>query len=80
MSIGKSRTVSSVSSVDSLPLPIDNNQKRSEGFTMRSALALLVLGLLLLVAACTTTPNSEKPKILCPACGTELDSIFHKHF
>jgi len=47
---------------------------------MRSALALLVLGLLLLVAACTTTPNSEKPKILCPACGTELDSIFHKHF
>ena len=47
---------------------------------MRKALALLVLVLLLLVAACTTTPSSEKPKILCPACGTELDSIFHKHF
>ena len=77
MSIGKSLTVSTV---DSLPFPTDNDQKYSEGTTMRSALALTVLGLLLLVAACTTTPNSEKPKILCPACGTELDSIFHKHF
>lgn len=47
---------------------------------MRKALAMLVLSLLLLAAACTTTPNSEKPKILCPACGTELDSIFHQHF
>jgi hypothetical protein len=42
---------------------------------------LLVLVLFLLAAAaCTTTPSSEKPKILCPACGTELDSIFHQRF
>ena len=47
---------------------------------MYKALALLVLGLLLLVAACTTTPSSEKPKIHCPACGTELDSIFQQRF
>jgi xanthine/uracil permease len=77
MSIGKSLASSSV---DSLPIPADNDQKHSKGTAMRKALALLVLSLLLLVAACTTTPNSEKPKILCPACGTELDSIFHKHF
>jgi hypothetical protein len=47
---------------------------------MHKALALLVLGLFLLAAACTTTPSSEKPKIHCPACGTELDSIFQQRF
>jgi hypothetical protein len=47
---------------------------------MRTFIALLTLALLVLAAACTTTPNEEKPKIYCPACGTELDSIFHKHF
>jgi starvation-inducible outer membrane lipoprotein len=56
------------------------NKMHLKGTAMRKALALLILSLFLLVAACTTTPNSEKPKILCPACGTELDSIFHKHF
>jgi len=77
MSVGKSLASSSV---DSLSIAADNDQKPSKGTAMRKALALLVLSLLLLAAACTTTPNSEKPKILCPACGTELDSIFHKHF
>jgi hypothetical protein len=47
---------------------------------MRTLPALLALTLLLLAAACTTTPNGEKPKIYCPACGTEFDSIYHKHF
>lgn len=39
---------------------------------------VLVLGLL--TTGCTTTPTAEKPKVLCPACGSELDAIFHKHF
>lgn len=47
---------------------------------MRKVVALLVVGLSLLAAACTTTPDKARPKILCPACGTELDSIYHKHF
>ena len=47
---------------------------------MRTFCVLLGLIMLLLVSGCTTTPSNEKPKIYCPACGTELDSIFHKHF
>jgi hypothetical protein len=77
MSVGKSLASSSV---DSVSIAADNDQKHSKGTAMRKALALLILSLFLLAAACTTTPNSEKPKILCPACGTELDSVFHKHF
>ena len=46
---------------------------------MRTCLLMLIVGLLL-VAGCTTTPTQEKPKVLCPACGSELDAIFHKHF
>ena len=47
---------------------------------MRTVLSLIVLGCLLFAAGCTTTANSEKPKIHCPACGTDLDAIMHKHF
>lgn len=47
---------------------------------MRTVLALLVLSLVAFAAGCTTTPNEEKPKIYCPACGTDLDSLYHKHF
>lgn len=47
---------------------------------MRPFLALLALCLLLMAAGCTTTSSGEKPKILCPACGTELDSIYHQRF
>ena len=47
---------------------------------MRIFSALIIAGLLLLMTACTTTADKERPKILCPACGTELDSIYHKHF
>ena len=42
--------------------------------------ALVLIICLLFVAGCTTTPTQEKPKVLCPACGSELDAIFHKHF
>lgn len=47
---------------------------------MRIFPALFVLGILLLTVACTTTPDKDRPKILCPACGSELDSIYHKRF
>lgn len=44
-------------------------------------LSVLILGILLLVSTgCTTTPRDEKPKIHCPACGTDLDALFHKNF
>jgi hypothetical protein len=46
---------------------------------MRPFLFLLAL-CLSLVAGCTTTPRDDKPKIHCPACGTELDAIFQKKF
>jgi hypothetical protein len=44
------------------------------------ALSVLIVFCLLLVAGCTTTQNADKPKIHCPACGTEFDAIFHKNF
>ena len=47
---------------------------------MRIFLILLVSGLLLLGAGCTMTPQQERPKVLCPACGSELDAVIHKHF
>ena len=43
-------------------------------------LSLFMISLLLLAAGCTTTANSEKPRIHCPACGTDLDAVMHKHF
>jgi hypothetical protein len=51
-----------------------------KGASMRTFLAFLALCALLTSVGCTTTPEKERPKILCPACGTELDSIFHKRF
>jgi hypothetical protein len=51
-----------------------------EGAAMRTVLILLTLCLSLILAGCTTTANGEKPKIHCPACGTDLDALFHKHF
>ena len=47
---------------------------------MRIPYLLLMLGLLLFAAGCTTTPREEKPIIHCPACGSELDAIYHKNF
>ncbi len=47
---------------------------------MRLCFGLTALVLLLMIVGCTTTADKERPKILCPACGTELDSIFHKRF
>jgi hypothetical protein len=51
-----------------------------QGAAMRIFLSLFLLGMLLLTTACTTTPDKDRPKIICPACGTELDSIYHKRF
>lgn len=47
---------------------------------MRILMTFLMLGVLLLAAGCTTTPREERVLIHCPACGTELDAIFHKGF
>ena len=47
---------------------------------MRLFSGLTALVLLLMIVGCTTTPGKEQPKIHCPACGTELDSLFHKRF
>ena len=47
---------------------------------MRMFLSLLLFGVLLLAAGCTTTPREEMPRIHCPACGTEFDAIFQKNF
>jgi prepilin signal peptidase PulO-like enzyme (type II secretory pathway) len=46
---------------------------------MRNFALLLIIGLLLAVG-CTTTPREDRPKVLCPACGSELDAVIHKHF
>ncbi|GEM_PF-5182547 len=43
-------------------------------------LSLLFFALVILSAGCTTTPADQKPKVLCPACGAEVDAIFHQHF
>ena len=40
-------------------------------------LALIVVALLI---ACAPLPEQEKAKVLCPACGTEFDALYHKHF
>jgi hypothetical protein len=47
---------------------------------MRTLFWLIVCGCLLLAVGCTTTASSEKPRIHCPACGTDLDAIMHKRF
>ena len=47
---------------------------------MRNLSLLLLAILLLLALGCTTAPAKERPKIHCPACGTELDAIFQKNF
>lgn len=51
-----------------------------KGAYMRVSLVFLAIGLVLLAAGCTMTPDKDRPKIYCPACGTELDSIYHMNF
>jgi len=58
----------------------DAGMTTGQGVAMRTILLLPMIGLLLMVAGCTTTPREEKVIIHCPACGTELDAIIHKHF
>jgi hypothetical protein len=47
---------------------------------MRVLFFISVLCLLMFAVGCTTTSDKDRPKILCPACGTELDSIYHTRF
>lgn len=47
---------------------------------MRVLSLLVISALLLMVVGCTTTPQQERPKVLCPACGSELDAVIHTHF
>lgn len=47
---------------------------------MRTPVTLLLLCLLILASGCTTSPQPDRPKILCPACGSELDAIIQKRF
>ena len=46
--------------------------------TLRS----LILGVLLIVvlAACTAAADKDRGRVLCPACGAELDALYEKHF
>jgi len=47
---------------------------------MRIPMSLLLIAALLGTAGCTTTPRDDRVIIHCPACGTELDALFHKSF
>ena len=46
------------------------------------ALRFFVLGILLIIvmAACTAAADKDRHRVLCPACGTELDVFYEKHF
>ncbi len=43
---------------------------------------LLIVGLALIVltSACATSPEKERGRVLCPACGSEFDALFQKKF
>lgn len=38
------------------------------------------IALMILLTACVTASEQDRPKILCPACGTEFEAIFQKRF
>lgn len=38
------------------------------------------LALIVLTAACTTSPDKKRGTVYCPACGAEVDALFEKHF
>jgi len=43
-------------------------------------LFIVGLALIVLAAACTTSPGKERGTVYCPACGTEFDALFEKRF
>lgn len=44
----------------------------------RGFIVLLLVGSLL--NACTTKPEKEGARVICPACGTDFGAIYHKRF
>ena len=38
------------------------------------------LALIALTSACAANPDRERGRVLCPACGSEFDALFQKHF
>ena len=42
--------------------------------------ALLALVIVALLTACATTPGEHKAKVICPACGTDFDALYHVDF
>jgi hypothetical protein len=41
---------------------------------------LLALAFVALLTACATTPGEPKAKVICPACGTDFDALYHVDF
>ena len=41
---------------------------------------LLVLSLVVLLTACVASPDKERAKVHCPACGTDFDALYQKRF
>jgi hypothetical protein len=67
--------------VDADNLPKGKVESSGErGSAMRMLWVGLLCGMLLLMTGCTTTPPKDRVIIHCPACGTELDAVFHTNF
>ena len=41
---------------------------------------LLALVVVALLTACATHPGERKAKVICPACGTDFDALYHVDF
>ena len=43
---------------------------------------VLVIGICLSIflTACVKTTGEERPRVNCPACGSEFDAFYHKRF
>ena len=38
------------------------------------------LCLAILLTACVNKPEKERPRVNCPACGSEFDALYQKRF
>ncbi len=41
---------------------------------------LLVLFVVVLLTACAKNPGKDKVRVVCPACGTDFEALFHTNF